>query len=210
MNLTSTLIGFTGRPYSGKDTCAQLLSQHGFHRAAFADVLRHEVAEAWRIDMRLLSEPSTKEWPQSVLAVRRCWDLQFVKAMAAAGHDTAEPRSPRWIMQRWGTEYRRAQSSRYWLDHIARWVGQQRAAGLMRLCITDVRFADEAALLRSLGGRIVQVHRPELPARDADTVTHISELSVPADVAIHNDGDLEHLRAELIRALEQLAEERRA
>lgn len=205
------LLGFTGRAGAGKDTCAQLLAQHGFAAIAFADALRAEVAEAWRIDPRMLTDRDTKEWPIEALSVSRCADRRFINALVdiEGGMPADEfdaPRSPRWVMQRWGTAYRRAQDPRYWLDIVARWVGHQRDEARQAhrpalLCITDVRMPNEAALVRALGGTVVQVHRPDLPPMATDTAGHASEQLPPATHEVHNDGDLQHLHAELARVI---------
>lgn len=214
MTAPGILIGFTGRASAGKDTCAQLLAGHGFASISFADALRAEVAEAWRVDPRMLTDRDTKEWPIPALALDRCTDLRFVRAIVDAesgmsASDFAAPRSPRWAMQRWGTEYRRAQDGRYWLDIVARWAGQHREQAMQAhrpalLCITDVRFPNEAGLVRAMGGHVVLVHRPGLPALTADTSQHPSEAPVLATLEVHNDGDIEHLRNELARVIATL------
>ena len=214
------LLGLTGRAGAGKDTCAQLLHEHGFASIAFADALRAEVAEAWRIDPRMLADRDTKEWAIPALALTNCTDWRFVHALIGASgalspEDMTAPRSPRWVMQRWGTEYRRRQNTLYWTDIVARWVGQQREQALQAhrpalLCITDVRFLNEASLVRALGGHVVQVHRPDLPELPTDTREHESEAPIITQVAVHNDGNLEHLRAELARVLDTLLKPRRA
>lgn len=208
--MPGVLIGLTGEPGSGKDTCAALLHQHGFRSIAFADAVRVEVAEAWRLDQRMLTDRATKEQPIDALALWRCTDPRFVRAMVDAeqGLDEAklmEPRSARWIMQRWGTEYRRRQNDRYWIDIVARWIGQQREAGQWRLCVTDTRFQNEASAVRALGGHLVQVHRPSLPTLLHGTAEHASQQPLSAPDVIHNDGDIEHLRAELLRVVYRLA-----
>lgn len=197
------VLGLHGQPLAGKDTCAQLLAQHGFVSVAFADAVRAEISEAWRIDARMLTDRATKEWPLPALAIGQCMHAQFVRNMRAEGLDLDEPRSPRWVMQRWGTEYRRAQYPHYWVDKVHRWAHAQRAAGQHRLCITDVRFFNEAELVRHLGGYVVRVHRPSLPPVPADA--HSSDRPVPCAEVVHNDGDHEHLRAELQRVITKLA-----
>ena len=67
-----------------------------------------------------------------------------------------------------------------------------------------MRFINEASLVRALGGHVVQVHRPDLPALDESTREHESETPIATRVAVHNDGDLEHLRAELARVIAEL------
>lgn len=194
------LLGFHGPASAGKDTCAQLLADHGFRAVAFGDALRAEIAEAWRIDSRMLTDRATKEWPIEALAIGRCADAAFVRGYPAEALE--EPRSPRWVMQQWGTEYRRAGFAHYWVEQVHRWVLARRAEGHHRLCITDVRFPNEAALVAHLGGHVLRVHRPSLPVAAA---VHASEQVLPCNEVVHNDGDLEHLRAELLRVVYRLA-----
>lgn len=197
------LVGFSGRAGSGKDSCADILQQHGFARLAFADALRDEVSEAWRIDPRMLADRSTKEWEIPAMAVERCADACFIAAMRADDVDIAAPRSPRWVLQRWGTEYRREADPDYWIVKALHRLQRLRANGRHRVCITDVRFFNEALAVRSIGGHVVEVHRPGLPAMPAGTAGHASECGPLPRTAgvVHNDGDLGHLHAELLRVL---------
>lgn len=209
------LLGFTGFAGSGKDTCAELLRPMGFRSIAFADALRREVAEAFRIDPRMLTDRHTKEWPIDALALGRCTDPRFGPAVdkAAANPESVDllaPRSPRWVMQQWGTEYRRAQEPSYWLDVVTRWVGVERRLAQAEgraalLCITDVRFDNEARMVRALGGRVLSVHRPDLKPMAADTEEHASEQVLKGCEVVHNDGDIQHLAAELQRVLKLVA-----
>ena len=51
------IVALTGHTDVGKDTIAGILSpQHGFGAIAFADALRREVSEAWRVDLRNLTD----------------------------------------------------------------------------------------------------------------------------------------------------------
>lgn len=200
------LLGLAGRACSGKDTCAELLMREGFRSVAFADALREEVAEAWRIDPRMLTDRSTKEWAIPALAIGNCADGQFVITMDLAGQDLYAPRSARWILQRWGTEYRRATDSSYWINQCLQRIHKLRAGGWHRICITDVRFFNEAEVVVSLGGEVVQVARPDLPALEASAATHPSEAGALPTTGgvVHNDGTLEQLHFELLRVLDGL------
>lgn len=197
------LIGLTGRAGAGKDTCAEILAHYGFRALAFADPLRDEVCEAYGVPRSVLVQRTAKETPQQSLAVVHCRNLSFRCCIERLGYDTEEPRSPRWVMQRWGTEFRREQNPRYWISQWERRVQTLRAAGRHRLIVTDVRFANEAESLQHLGGHLLQVHRPELRALEPDSTTHASEpiAPLPADDVIHNDGDREHLHAEVVRVV---------
>jgi len=199
------LLGFSGRAGAGKDTCAEMLLANGFRRVAFADALREEVASAWRFDVSMLTDRSTKEWPIPALAIGNCADAGFVEAMQGRGEDLAAPRSARWVLQRWGTEYRRAANDRYWIDQALTRIGRMRASGYHRICITDVRFANEASAIDALGGKVVQVVRPDLPALDREAAEHASESgALPSVAAVHNDGNFEQLQLELARVVASL------
>lgn len=201
------LLGLSGRAGAGKDTCAELLVRHGFRSIAFADALRQEVAEAWRIDPRMLTDRSTKEWAIPALAIANCAEPGFILTMERHGEDLYVPRSARWVLQRWGTEYRRETSSTYyWIDQGLERLHRLRASGCHRICITDVRFLNETNAVESLGGEVVQVIRPDLPALEASAAAHPSEQAPKVGPAaiVHNDGDLDHLHAELLRVLQAI------
>lgn len=201
------LLGFTGPAGSGKESCAALLEEFGFRSIAFADALRLEIAQAFLVDLRRLTDRHTKEEPQAAFAIERCADVCFILAMVWAGEDLGMPRSARWLMQRWGTEYRLAKDRHYWTKQVSDTIFFWRASGWKRICITDVRTPAEADLVHALRGRLVQVHRDGAGAALApDTAGHASEPEALAgiDLVVHNTGHLGHLRNELIRVLAPL------
>lgn len=197
------LIGLTGRAGAGKDTCAEILAHYGFHALAFADALREEVTEAFSVPRWVFVQRAAKETDRPALAIRNCINPAFRDRMVELGHGLDEDRSPRWIMQRWGTEFRRAQNPLYWIFALDFRVRMAYRNGQRRLVVTDVRFDNEAECVRGLLGRVLQVHRPELRALQPDSATHSSEpvTPLPADDVIHNDGDREHLHAEVVRVV---------
>jgi hypothetical protein len=203
MTARRMVLGLTGHPGSGKDSCAAALDAHGFRPIAYADALRHEVADAWRVDVRMLTDRVTKETALPALAIGMCGEPRFLHWAVFHGHSLHEPRSPRWVLQRWGTEFRRGQDPDYWVRQVERWIGRRTGLGHTRFVITDVRMDNEAALVRRLGGRLVRVHRPFGPPMAADTVGHSSEghTGLAVHAVIHNDGSLDALQAEVARVL---------
>ena len=198
-----TLIGLTGPKASGKDTVADLLRTHcGFIKLAFADPLYAEVSNAFGIDMAQLQQRETKEHPMTALALCKCLADGFTARMINLHHELGQridldaPRSPRQILQWWGTEYRRHQSQNYWVGQTS-----QRVAFAMKnrfstkFVITDCRFHNEVDMVRGhYGGQVWQVKRPGC---DVPEGTHTSETTgerFNPDAVISNDHDIRHLQ----------------
>jgi len=203
----AALLGLMGQPGAGKDTVGAMLQASGWLCTSFAEAIRTEVAEHWRMDPRLLSEQHTKERPMPALAVRLCGDEAWCTWAAHQGHDGHTPRSPRWALQQWGS-FRLQQQADYWIRHVRTWllVAAQQRPG-QPCAITDVRYPAEAATLRTLGARLVRVHRPRGTTRlAADTASHPTEqhLHMPADGDIVNNGSFYDLALDVQRVLCEL------
>ena len=192
---TPLIIALTGRPGVGKDSIGDVLApQQGFARIAFADALRREVAEAWRIDLRMLTDRPTKELELPALAAGMCSDPAFMRWVADGGDSLTAPRSPRWTLQRWAS-FKRQFTPDYFARIVERWIRRQLGSGWNRIVITDLRDPVEEAMLRRLGAKVVRVHRPELAALPSDTAMHVSEQHhrIKADADILNDGSMQAL-----------------
>lgn len=202
---TPTIVGLAGPAGSGKDTVADLLRTHArFNKHAFADLLRHEVCDAFAIEPLLLTYRPTKEEPHAALALAKCKDHSFIGALlycsALEAEDgshseiLARPRSPRQIMQWWGTEYRRQHNQGYWTGAVVASVNYSCKNFLMHHAITDVRFENEAQAVRNMGGVIWQVKRPG----SAVDRTHASESDgsqFQPEAVINNSHDIRHLQS---------------
>lgn len=204
-----SLIGLTGFAGAGKDTVADLLVVHmGFRKLAFADALRAEVAEGFGIEPLYLMRPETKSHPMTALALRRA-PKYFLRALVSSivmgGQSdktiTAEwldaPRSPRQILQWWGTEYRRADDPEYWLREFTRRLVDLTAAGYRRVVVPDVRFANEADTIHNAGGVLWQINRPDLNASTTTEGAHASAndgSSFKPSAVIANRHDIRHLQ----------------
>ncbi|MDN4590230.1 hypothetical protein DBA29_17200 [Xenophilus aerolatus] len=202
------IIGLTGFAGAGKDTVADLLVAHArFRKLAFADALRAEVADAFGVEVVHLAHPSTKHQPVPALSMRRAprdFLAAVVLSLSAAAPDhmsplSAEwldaPRSPRQILQWWGTEYRRAQHPRYWTRAMLARLVEYQNAGETRFVVTDVRFENEADSLRGAGGTLWQVTRPGCSGQNEGAHVSATDGSQFApEVVIANLHDVRHLQ----------------
>lgn len=169
------LIGFTGPAGSGKDTCgAYLVQMHGFARLSFAEPIYKALQV---MGFRWPTTQAEKEEVIPELGVT--W---------------------RHLAQTLGTEWGREKV------HQDMWtiVAKRRIESVpsARFAITDVRFDNEAAMIRDLGGLVIH-----LQGRRAGTGNdaHKSErpLAVQTgDIVLHNNKSPEEAFAALLHALD--------
>lgn len=188
------LIALCGAAGAGKDTVADMLPAR---KLAFADALYREVAQAWGVEQHVLRCRETKETPSPLLRIGRVReeDEGFMDFRAVS--DQSAWRSPRQILQWWG-DYRRAQDPDYFVNATA----QHIANGLGPLVITDVRFPNEAALVRQLGGQLWQIRRPGYEAGGTGHASDTDGSEFRPDVVLENFGSLDDLRRTVLDAWE--------
>lgn len=190
------LIALHGQAGAGKDSFAdRLVDRHDFVKRGFADPLYEEAAAAFGVTVAWMRDRARKEIPQPELALWNCKDQDFKIAMFNAG-EIAEmaPRSPRWILEHWGTDYRRSQSDTYWLDQMADFYYNRAPRAAAGLVINDCRFLNEGHWVCRNLGRVFRIVRPGL----ADVSKHVSTIPLPdylVERTIHNAGSLSYLHA---------------
>ena len=200
----SDIVGVSGPIGAGKDTVVDSIIWHGFVRMSFADPLRLTGSLVYGIPLRYFNDRELKEipLPNSPMSPRRV--LQII------GTDVVrEIHKTIWIKR---TLLRMA-SAMHDLGGFSKNVPQRiSAANGIRVAIADVRFQNEADLVRDMGGRIVKVHRPDL---DRDKLAkngagHASEGAIsdaPSDIRLLNQGPMEAFQATacetILRALAQ-------
>jgi len=143
------LIGLTGRARSGKDSLASYLrAHHGFHSLAFADPIREGLQAMFGIGDHFAYD--AKEVPIPGIG-----------------------KSYRELAQTLGTEWgRELISPEIWLRVMVLRV--ERVLSTKSVVITDVRFENEAELIRKNGGIIFHLRRENQP----EVREHISENGI--------------------------------
>ena len=206
------IIALTGLAGTGKDTVADILVTHaGFTKLSFADALRNEIVNAYADGdastlRALLARRDTKETPTTRLALMECKDDGFLGACARAQIERDEalvnsqwlraPRSPRQIMQWWGTEYRRRQNLNYWVGKLTAHIHQlqQLNPRNTRFVIPDCRFENEASLVRAMGGVVWQVVRDSAAPVEHGHASATDGAKLNPSVVIDNSSTLHSLR----------------
>lgn len=212
------IVGMMGLRGSGKDTSARYLIDQNYIRIGFADALYKEVADAFGVTVEFLGNRDTKETDLPQLSLARCQEAGFVKEvlkLAGFGYKSRKemlaPRSPRFILQLWGTEYRRrGESGRdsYWLDIVRDAI---EALPERSFVVTDVRFNNEADFIEAIGGILVRVRRVELEIREAADRRKNGRAAHPSETELLNrkvghelfniEGQPEALREGILRAV---------
>lgn len=189
------IIALAGAAGAGKDTVADyLVSQYGFVKIAFADALREECAAAFGVGIGQFLDRAKKDEPRYQFALSNCTDADFVKvaithaiAISRSPNDTSDaaqsiahtaPRSPRQILQWWGTEYRRAQAYNYWLSKAAEKISAAHRA--QSVVVTDCRFKNEAdfVTMQPHNTEVWEVQRATAPY----SADHASAMRLPGNL----------------------------
>lgn len=155
------ILGICGFIGSGKDTVADYLCTcHGFQRLSFAASLKDAVSTIFGWDREMLEgkTPDSREWRDKI-------DIWWAKRLDIP-HLT-----PRWVLQQWGTDVLR----RGFHDDI--WVASLEGK-LRRTCtdivISDCRFPNEIASIKSSGGHVIRVKRGNEPEWFESAVDYMS------------------------------------
>jgi hypothetical protein len=173
------LIGLTGRKFSGKDACADIMvSLFGCAKRAFATPLKQVCSLLFGLDDEQLNGRRKEEV------------------------DARYGRSPRQLMQLTGTEWVRNQIAQdFWLRRFAETLAESKLA---RVVVCDVRFQNELDLLHSLGGRVFRVQRDRAPCPVDAHVSEAVEALSGIDGVLQNNGTLADLEAEVSALLRTL------
>lgn len=171
------IIGIAGKARSGKDTIANYLwREYGFTRLAFADPVKLAAQQIFG-----LSQEQT--WGDELKEVEiPFWGM-----------------SPRRMFQMLGTEAgRNVFGHDLWIKRLAYSMSILPDDDIV---VPDVRFNDEADFIRSQGGMVVHLDRPD--AQAIEHASHASEAGVNREVhdwVLYNKGTL----GELYSGVDQL------
>lgn len=170
------IIGLTGYAQSGKDTVASILvKKYGFTRIAFADKIREFLYETNPMFDSIAGEP------------------MFVKARVDRDGWEEAKKSPhiRRLLQNSGVAARKLFGDNFWVHEAMKTMLNDPRPDL-NYVVTDVRFLNEADMIKANSGQIWRVKRLGVDAVN----THVSEIEMdgyPVDQIFVNNGTLEDL-----------------
>lgn len=168
------VIGLAGEAGSGKDTIGNFLQKnYYFQKTAFAAPLKSCIKELFLMTDEQLENRTLKEKTDDRYGL-----------------------SPRQIMQLFGTEFvRKMIHVNFWINRMEEFLNSSEHS---RFVITDIRFPNEAELVRKYG-YVIHIERPNNPIRTNNS-NHVSEQKLvkhPEDyIIINNENELhETMRA---------------
>jgi hypothetical protein len=168
------VVGIYGKKGAGKDTLAKLVKEMvgpTCHIVHFADRLKEGCLRVFPfLTEEDLNDPVLKE---TSLAAPLALD-RFLRDMSDEFGLELRPAAcvattPRGVLQFVGTEYVRAACPTYWTDKVVV------PLGATVLMVPDVRFRNECARVRELGGANVELVRKDVERADQ----HVSEAGIP-------------------------------
>ena len=179
------VVGLTGFAQSGKDTAAGFLVERGWKRLAFADILRQSL-----YNLNPIVSTLTQQGRDPM--VMRVQDI-----VDGIGWDRAKVEFPeiRQLLQRFGTEVgRELYGENFWVDRVLAQMNHNH-----NYVITDVRFPNELAAVRSVDGLVFKIQRPGNKPANSHASEDIDGLHV--DGVIPNVGTLDQFRAAVLEAV---------
>lgn len=164
------LIGLAGPAFSGKDTFAEAVqkTEEDVHIYAMALPLK--------------------------LGAMALFGFSHAQVFTPEGKEEIDPiwgKSPRYFLQDLGTEvFRDRYGPDFWIKRAEK---ELQAVRNKIVIITDIRFENEAAWVRSRGGTVIHIRRPGV----APTRVHRSEIGISCgedDIVIMNDRSLDEFK----------------
>lgn len=178
MKHEAIVVGITGKAGSGKDTVADfLVREHGFQKLSFATVLKKMLATAG------MPEPANREDKEAI-----------IPGFTFTWRDAA---------QKLGTEWGRALDNDIWVMAIEKYISmtEEKRGHRPRFVLSDVRFENEAVLIRRRGSLL------HVFGREADlgaSAGHASEAGIEfadGDQYIDNSDTFDVTKGRLLEAL---------
>lgn len=181
------LIGLSGKMGSGKDTIAEMLVEYSngdFVLNSFGRMIREEIDSVIKDSYLLNEEELEDKYDVNFSEIKRVREILGRESIFERSEKSREG------LQYWGTNVRRSQNELYWIDLAERKIKRMLEKG-ERTILTDVRFPEEADLIRKLNGTLLRLEAEEevrvgrIYARDGIKTSKIA-LSHSSETSLDN------------------------
>lgn len=196
------VVGLSGLKGAGKDEAAKPLIEQGWKKLAFADPLR---------EMLYTLNPIVKMGPPMERAFAPMGQRQeytrWQEYLDVVGYDEAKKHTEvRRLMQVFGTDVMREMYRQdAWVDLAERTI---EADPYQDWVLTDVRFDDEAEMVRRQGGCMIRIQRNGLVADGHQSEEGVRDDLV--DVIMPNNGTVDSLHRQMRSVVDLVGQLRRA
>ncbi len=177
------IIGFTAKKQTGKTTAVRYM----------IDKLTAQGKSVAHINFKdaLITE-ITYRFPQLLQVISETMDMYEYDGMNPWTIERlfeTKPRLIRALMQNYGTEVRRADDPDYWVKKWSQEVGVTKFSGAAEyLFVDDIRFMNEANMVRQFDGLIFRLERNDTLIGAEDTHSSETEMDlIQTDAVILND-----------------------
>jgi hypothetical protein len=202
------IIGFAGPKGSGKSLAAKAAEAQGYKKISFAEPLKNMCKEVFNLSDLVLHDPIAKEsYPILVVldhnslsslisyANRNLIPLSEEQIFKVHNHIRTFEDSKkilytaRQLLQYVGTEiFRQCVSNSYWTDVFIQKVNKNHNVNYI---VDDLRFENERASIKQLGGITIQIERVGLEKKDS----HASEAGITStDFKLINNNNPEFIK----------------
>lgn len=184
------LFGIVGPKRSGKDSVADVLvNNFFFQKNAFADFLKEGCGKMFMLDHdQLYGDHKETVDPR--------WNVTPRAILQVVGTDLF-----RNMLQEKLPDINLGEEKTLWCRAMRLFL--EECSSLQSVVIPDVRFQDEADMIKRMGGVLIRVRRPGLGCKDQ----HMSEqeqANIQVDVTVENDGELSDLRHKVVHLLDNV------
>lgn len=183
------VIGLAGPKGCGKDLACQLIIQSfdgNWERVAFADPIKNTVANLFHIGRDLKRDLKQQFQAQTLDTIKRLQTVSLIDNNTGQRYGEFTGRD---LIRDIGMLMRGYDDTQF-NDYVKNKIESNPNTNWI---ITDVRFANEIELVRQLGGKIIEIHRPGY-SYDG----HITESGVvKGDYHVFNNGTVESFKQQL-------------
>jgi len=191
MHAPPHLVAFVGRMGAGKHTAAAALVERGYTPMQFTAPLKSAVCALFGLtDEHVNGKLKDRHLPEWGTTPRRLMQVVGTDVVRDALHVHLPTLAPRDL----------------WVRRFRQEYAKHQATSAKPVVVTDVRFPNEVAAIRELGGVVYRVKRlwPSLSTPDGSGA-HASEAAVDSlevDGDIRNDGTVAQLHAKVLRLVD--------